>query len=220
MSTIRRLFNIKVVISILLVGLLCGFGTFSYLSDKAATQISTLRHRNLDLQKKINHLRYINDLAVEFSMDPFIVTLVDKYARQYVDKGGSEWRLLRTPEFTTYIILSLIYAESKGDPNAVGDHGRARGLTQIWVSTAKAYGDVTARQLMDPETNISFAFKHFHYLLKKYRGNLALALYAWNRGHGKVDRLIEYGKSPVNGFGKKVYEAALLNNEGLLDPNK
>ena len=160
----------------------------------------------------LKRLSYINDLAVEFSVEPMIVTLIDRYSREYLKKDGQEWRLLKTPEFLTHIMLSLIHAESGGNPAAIGDDGRARGLTQIWVSTAERYGEVTAEQLLDPQVNISFSFQHFHYLLKKYRGNLALALYAWNRGDGKVDRLLFYGQSPQNDYGRKVYQATLLNN--------
>jgi soluble lytic murein transglycosylase-like protein len=75
---------------------------------------------------------------------------------------------------------------------------------------------VTPEQLHRPETNISVAFKHFHHLLTKYRGNLALALYAWNRGSGRVDKLLLYGESPQNSYVQKVYEAALVNNRDLL----
>ena len=145
-----------------------------------------------------------------------IVTLVDRYSREYMRKSGPEWRLVRTPEFMSYIMLSLIYVESKGNTHAVGDGGRARGLTQIWVSTAQDYGEVTSEALHLPETNLSFAFKHFHQLLKKYQGNITLTLYAWNRGSRKVDRLLEYGESPGNGYARKVYEVALLNNRELL----
>ena len=174
----------------------------------------------IDQQKELlqshQQLKYINGLAMEFSMDPAIVTLVDHYAREHMQDGGPEWRLLRTPEFMTHIMLSLIYAESKGNTHAIGDNGKARGLTQIWVSTAKEYGEVTPDQLHRPETNIAFSFKHFHGLLKRYRGNLALTLYAWNRGPNKVDSLIDYGKSPENGYAKKIYEAAFVNNRGML----
>jgi soluble lytic murein transglycosylase-like protein len=179
-------------------------------------QMTALRQENERLAKRNEQRIYINDLAVEFSMDPTIVTLVDRYSRKYMKESGPEWRLVRNPEFLSYIMLSLIYVESKGDTHAVGDRGRARGLTQIWVSTAQDYGEVTAEALHRPETNISFAFKHFHQLLKKYQGNVALTLYAWNRGSRKVDRLLEYGESPGNGYAKKVYEAALVNNQELL----
>ena len=186
-----------------------------YLRNEVATLSQwnqTLSQKNQGLSQNNENLRYYYDLATEFALDPMIVTLVDQYARESMSDNGPEWRLVRTPEFMTYIMLSLIYVESKGDTFAVGDGGKARGLTQLWVSTARQYGDVTPEQLHLPETNISFSFKHFRHLLKKYRGNLALALYAWNRGEGKVDRLLIYGESPQNGYAKKIYEAALLNN--------
>jgi len=190
-----------------------------YLRNDVATlsqENQTLSQRNQVLSHNNENLRYYYDLATEFAIDPMIVTLVDQYARESMSDNGPEWRLVRTPEFMTYIMLSLIYVESKGDTFAVGDGGKARGLTQLWVSTARQYGDVTPQQLHLPETNISFSFKHFRHLLKKYRGNLALALYAWNRGEGKVDKLLVYGESPQNGYAKKIYEAALLKNRDWL----
>ena len=177
---------------------------------------AALSEENQTLKEEIERLSYVYDLAVEFSMDPKIVVLVDNYSREYMKDGGPEWRLIRTPEFMSYIMLSLIYVESKGNTHAVGDRGKARGLTQIWVSTAQDYGDVTAEQLHRPGTNLSFAFKHFHHLLKKYQGNLALTLYAWNRGSRKVDQLLRYSESPGNGYVEKVYQAALVNNRDML----
>lgn len=185
-------------------------------NEKVSASNQVLTSQNITLNAKAGQLTHINDLAIEFSIGPGIVTLVDHYSRQFMDDAGPEWRLLGTPEFMTYIMLSLIHAESHGNSGAIGDGGKARGLTQIWVSTAQQYGEVTAAELHHPETNISFAFQHFHYLLKKYRGNLALTLYAWNRGSGTVDKLLTYGESPQNGFAKKVYEAALLNKRDLL----
>ena len=202
----------KWLLVILVVGILVGFLSLGRYVERAQIDIRALEEQNQVLLKELEQVRYINDLAVEFSVEPMIVTLVDHYSREYLKKDGLEWRLLQTPEFLTYIMLSLIRTESGGNPTAVGDSGRARGLMQIWVSTAREYDEVTAEQLLDPETNISVSFQHFHRLLKKYRGNLALALYAWNRGAGKVDRLLVYGQSPQNGYGRKIYQAALLNN--------
>ncbi len=210
----------KLWLMILIIGLLA---YFPYLidqpdqfdkdqPDRLRDQIAALSKENQTLKRENEQLSYINFLSVEFSMDPRIVVLVDHYSRKHMKNGGSEWKLLRTPEFMTYVMLSLIYAESKGDTNAVGDRGKARGLTQIWVSTAQQYDDVTGEELLQPETNIRFAFQHFHHLLKKYRGNLALALYSWNRGSGKVDKLLRYGESPQNEYATKVYEAALVAN--------
>jgi soluble lytic murein transglycosylase-like protein len=105
-------------------------------------------------------------------------------------------------------MLSIIYVESKGKANAIGDSGKARGLTQIWTTTAQEYGPVSAEELLDPKINIEYGFKHFEKLLESYKGNIALALYAWNRGKGKVDKLISYDMSPQNSYALKVYEGA------------
>ncbi len=213
----RRVLVILFSLALLAVGVLTATTHYyrkGCLQDKK--QIVQLHAENRMLQKENKRLHYIQDLAVEFRMDPLIVSLVDTYSRQYVNKDKPEWRLLRTPEFATYIMLSLIYAESGGDPSAIGDGGKARGLTQIWVSTAKGYGDVSAEELLNPETNVAYSFKHFQYLLQKYRGNLALTLYSWNRGPGTVDNLLKYGETPDNGYGKKVYEAALMSNGHIL----
>ena len=187
--------------------------------NQLEVKVSDLEMKYAGLNKENEHLRYIQNLSVEFSMDPLIVTLVDQYSRQYLKKGTAEWRLLKTPEFLTYVMLSVIYAESKGNPGAIGDGGRARGLTQIWATTAKDYGNVSPEALLDPETNISYSFRHFHELLKKYKGNLALVLYAWNRGPGTVDKLILYGQAPENGYGLKVYQASLNSNRDYVLAN-
>lgn len=211
------LFRFYVYLTVLAFGLAGGWLLLANYTSADVTIAQTMDGRNEGLIEKNKHVRYIRDLAAEFSMDPVVVSLVDRYSRKYLQSGGSEWRLVQTPEFLTHIMLSLIYTESKGDPSAIGDKGKARGLTQIWVTTAQDYGDVTPKQLLDPETNLAFSFKHFHRLLKKYSGNLALALYAWNRGDTKIDKLIAIGERPENEYGKKVYYAAEINKSRVGD---
>lgn len=201
---------------ILGAGVLAGGLAFSFHTAHSIRQvkreISQIEEQNKQLYRENKQLRYINDLAVEFSMDPFIVALVDHYSRNFLKENEPEWRVLKTPELMTCLMLALINMESEGNPGIVGDYGKARGLTQIWISTAQDYGEVTAQKLLDPETNIAFSFRHFHYLLKRYEGDPALTLSAWNLGHGTVDRILSYGQSAQSGYGKRVYEAALIGN--------
>ena len=157
-------------------------------------------------------LSYKYFLAIEFSFDPLIVELVEAEAAKVFADTQGEFRLIRTPEYLAYLFLSLIYVESKGNVYAVGDNGKARGLTQIWTTTAKAYDEeITPEALFDPQTNIRLGFRHFVELLRHYKGNFALALYGWNRGQSRVDKLIAYG-TVENGYGAKVYQAALVTN--------
>lgn len=201
-----------------LVGLACGWVLFSSQPSSADDHVQDSVQKiqkTAEESEEDDAEAFVAELADEFRMDPHIVTLVHDLSMEYVDPSKQEWRLLRTPEALSYLMLCVIHAESRGDPSAVGDHGRARGLTQIWVSTAAKYGKVTPEQLLDPETNLRFSFQHFHHLLRKYKGNFPLALYAWNRGITKVNRLLRNGQPLANGYARKVYNAAQIRDEEM-----
>ena len=90
-------------------------------------QISGLQQENEMLVRRNEQLSYINGLAIEFSMDPTIVTLVDRYSREYMRKSGPEWRLVRTPEFMSYIMLSLTMWNPRGTPTPWATEARPEG---------------------------------------------------------------------------------------------
>ncbi len=152
-----------------------------------------------------------HDLAIEFGFNPIIVEIVDDQAKKAINNAhGDEFRLIQTHEYLTHIFLSMIYTESQGNIKARGDKGKAYGLTQIWLSTARDYVDnLEPAQLYDPQINVEVSFLHFRYLLTKYRGNFTLALLAWNRGQNRVDKIIAWGESPANGYGAKVFNASV-----------
>jgi soluble lytic murein transglycosylase-like protein len=81
------------------------------------------------------------------------------------------------------LVSAIIDVESHGDPSAVSRAG-AQGLMQLMPDTAATYGVVDA---FDPEENVSGGCRYMQYLLKRYRGNVKLALAAYNAGPGVVD---------------------------------
>ena len=167
------------------------------------------------LIRENSKLRYIHQLAIEFTLDPKIVMAVDHLASEYIDPSLLRYRLLNK-ELYTYMFLSLIWAESKGDPQAIGDSGKAFGLTQLWLDTAQMYNEELEQgYLLTVQGNLNIAFLHADYLLDKYHGNVALWLYSWNRGEGTVDRLMQYGGAVENGYARRVYLAAELNNRRM-----
>ena len=93
------------------------------------------------------------------------------------------------------IAFGLVRAESSFRTSATSPVG-AVGLTQLMPSTARwIQPGVSRTALRDPETNLKVGFKYLRYLLEKYEGNEDLALLAYNRGPGTVDRALKRGRA-------------------------
>ena len=103
------------------------------------------------------------------------------------------------------VAYGLVRTESTFRPRAVSSVG-ARGLTQVLPSTARwMMPEIKqASQLFQPETNLRVGFRYLRYLLDKYEGDTELALLAYNRGPGTVDRILDRGGDPDNGYATKV----------------
>jgi soluble lytic murein transglycosylase-like protein len=103
-------------------------------------------------------------------------------------------------EIDLEIAFGLVRAESSFQNTATSPVG-AVGLTQLMPSTARwVEPGIPRSALRDPDTNLRIGFKYLRYLLKKYDGNENLALVAYNRGPGTVDRALKKGSNPDNGY--------------------
>jgi soluble lytic murein transglycosylase len=93
-------------------------------------------------------------------------------------------RFSRRHQLHPALIRAVIKAESGFDPHAVSRAG-AVGLMQLMPQTAVR---MDVRDLYDPEDNIGGGTKYLRQLLDRFRGNLPLALAAYNAGEHAVDR--------------------------------
>lgn len=93
-------------------------------------------------------------------------------------------RYSRQHQLHPALIRAVIKAESGFDPMAVSRAG-AIGLMQLMPQTAVR---LEVRDLYDPEDNIGGGTKYLRQLLDRFRGNLPLALAAYNAGEHTVDR--------------------------------
>ena len=81
-------------------------------------------------------------------------------------------------------IHAVIKQESKYDPNATSPAG-AKGLMQLMPATAKRFH---CDDLKDQACNVEAGTKYLKWLLKKFNGDVALALAGYNACEGAVDK--------------------------------
>jgi soluble lytic murein transglycosylase-like protein len=81
-------------------------------------------------------------------------------------------------------IHAVIWQESKYQQKA-RSHAGAQGLMQLMPATAKRFG---CEHPDDPVENITAGTKYLSWLLKRFSGNVELALAGYNAGEGSVDK--------------------------------
>ncbi len=128
-----------------------------------------------------------------------------RYPRQFGFGSGAPMRVVDRPHHSSFdsiindvagrrgvdpaLVKAVIRAESGFVPTARSPKG-ALGLMQLMPATARMH---KVWHAFDPSQNIEGGVKHLRMLLDKYRGNVRLALAAYNAGHGAVEK---YGGVP------------------------
>jgi soluble lytic murein transglycosylase-like protein len=82
------------------------------------------------------------------------------------------------------LIHAVIWQESKYKTDAES-HVGAQGLMQLMPAAAKRFG---CDDRNDIESNVRAGTKYLRVLLKRFDGNVSLALAAYNAGEGNVDK--------------------------------
>jgi soluble lytic murein transglycosylase len=138
---------------------------YQYIDAKGTISLtnvpSDVRYRRIDIQPNRLH-----PMISERELEP----MISRFSRQH--------------QLHPALIRAVIKAESDFDPLAVSRAG-AIGLMQLMPQTAVR---LDVRDLYDPEDNIGGGTKYLRQLLDRFRGNLPLALAAYNAGEHVVDR--------------------------------
>lgn len=109
-----------------------------------------------------------------------------------------------TAEIDPRVAFGLVRAESRFRSTIVSPVG-AVGLTQVMPATARWLVPGTSNaDLRNPATNLKVGFKYLRNLLNEFEGNQKLALTAYNRGPGTVEKILNRGGDPDNGYAEMV----------------
>jgi hypothetical protein len=144
--------------------------------------------------------------------DTVIQEKMERYKDLGLDRELAEtiYDLALQEDIDPDVAFGMVRTESEFKTSATS-HVGAIGLTQLMPSTARwLKKDVTVQDLRDPKTNLTIGFKYLRELIDKYDGDERLALLAYNRGPGTVDRVLKRGGDPDNG-----YAEAVITGEGV-----
>jgi soluble lytic murein transglycosylase-like protein len=132
--------------------------------------------------------------------------IVDNSRRYKIpaDLASSIYDIALSEGIDPKIAFSLVDVESDFYHKAVSSKG-AIGLAQVMPATARQLQPGIARsELFDRETNLRLGFRFLRDMISYYDGDVSLALTAYNRGPGVVDKIRKKGGDPSNGYARAV----------------
>lgn len=141
------------------------------------------------------------------------------YARRYKiteDLAEAIYEAAIAERIDPALAFPLVRLESQFKQRALSPVG-AIGLTQLMLPTARFYKPgVTREELFtDRDLNLRIGFRYLRDVIKIYKGNIGLALLAYNRGPTKVNQDRELGIDPSNGYDRIVLRG--YKGKGVLD---
>lgn len=140
------------------------------------------------------------------------------YSRRYgipADLASAIYDAAINERIDPALAFPLVRLESRFDERAVSPVG-ASGLTQLMLPTAREFDPtVTKETIFDRETNLRIGFRYLHKLIRWQKGDVEMALLAYNRGPAAVAVAKDLALDASNG-----YDSILLRGykgRGILD---
>lgn len=141
-----------------------------------------------------------------------------EYSREYripSDLAASIYDAAINERIDPELAFPLVRLESRFDERARSSVG-AIGLTQLMLPTARGLDkDVTVEELYNRDTNLRIGFRYLRQLIKWQRGNVQMALIAYNRGPGAVISAKALDLNPSNGYDRIILKG--YRGRGVLD---
>jgi soluble lytic murein transglycosylase-like protein len=150
-----------------------------------------------------NLVNRIAETREDAARNQLVEEAVEKYNISR-DLAEDIYDIARDENIEPKLAYGLVKTESTFNERAVS-HVGARGLTQVMPRTAAWLVPGTSTEdLYDRHTNLRLGFQYLDQMIDKYKGDVRLALLAYNRGPGTVDKVLKKGGNPDNGYADKV----------------
>lgn len=102
------------------------------------------------------------------------------------------------------VAFRLVKVESSFKLKALSNMD-AIGYTQVRLATARFYEPgLSEEQLYERDVNLRIGFRFLKDLIRRYGGDIELALVAYNRGPSRVEQILLEGGDPSNGYAESV----------------
>ena len=159
-------FSIFIVLFLLITANFAHADIFKYVDEEGVLHLT-----NVPSNPKAKYTLVMREKRILLHYD-IDVNKFDEYISNSSNKHNIDPALIR----------AVIKAESNFNHRAVSPVG-AQGLMQLMPATAS---QLQVDDAFHPEQNIEGGVRYLSYLLKHYRGNITLALAAYNAGEGAV----------------------------------
>lgn len=143
---------------------------------------------------------------------------VFNYSRRYripADLAAAIYDVAISERVDPELAFPLVKLESEFNEKARSPVG-AVGLTQLMLATARGYDETLTRDsLYDRSTNLRIGFRYLRDMIRQQRGDIQMALLAYNRGPAAVEIARELDLDPSNGYDRTVLKG--YRGKGVLD---
>jgi soluble lytic murein transglycosylase-like protein len=140
------------------------------------------------------------------------------YSRRYgiaADLSSAIYDAAINEKIDPELAFPLVRLESRFNERAESPVG-ASGLTQLMLPTAREFDPtVTSESIFDRETNLRIGFRYLHKLIRWQKGDVEMALLAYNRGPAAVEVAKDLALDASNGYDSIVLRG--YKGKGILD---
>lgn len=153
-------------------------------NDNIAVQLFVMaaEHGHSHASKMIDYL----DTSHDPELPECLQSMADNNATDYSDKPFFDLVQKLAPEYNLdpNLVMAVIAVESAYNVQAVS-HKNAQGLMQLIPATAERF---EVKNIFDAEENIRGGMAYLRWLLAFFKGDVTLAVAAYNAGEGAVER--------------------------------